>query len=105
MNEIKDLVNTLDGYITETKGFAVEYAKHDFDNVWSFKVKAYEKKEEEITMKGILTTNSDASILTIAERLKRSGDWELLKAEKVSLDTYEIEVLRVKDEEETCTEK
>lgn len=37
--------------------------------------------------------------------LKRSGDWDLLKAEKVSPETYEIEVARVKDEEETGKEK
>ena len=105
MNEMKDLVSTLDGYITETKGFAVEYAKHDFDNVWSLKVKAYEKKEDTVIMKGTLTVNAEASILTIAERIKRSGDWDLLKAEKVSPETYEIEVARIQDEEETDKEK
>lgn len=101
MNKLRELVSVLDGYVTETQGFAVEYAKHDFDNVWSLKLKAYEKPGDTVK----LVTDGGASILTIAERLKRSGDWELLKAEKVSPDTYEIEVLKVKDEEETRTEK
>lgn len=50
MNEMKDLVSTLDGFITEKQGFAMEYAKHDFANIWSLKVKAYEKKEDTIKL-------------------------------------------------------
>ena len=102
MNELKDLIDRLDGYFTESTGFTVKFAKNDFDDCWSLAVKAYKREGNSVIIK------NKGDLFTIAERLEQDGRWELLKVEAlgaVDSRTYAIEVMKVKDEKETCEGK
>lgn len=86
MNDLRDLVNILDGFCIENTGFMIVEAHKDGD-FWILKVQGYCKE--------IADPNSEdpISILTLVERIENKHNekkWKALKVEKLEDNMYNL---------------
>ena len=90
MNELKDLVNKLDGSCVENTGFMVLEANKDKD-FWYLKVQGYNKDLD------FATTESSISAFSLIKRFEEEYNfklkkWKVLKVEELEDNLYDLTV-------------
>lgn len=104
MNDLKDLVITVDGYLVDKTGFEITEAHKGKEGFWSLSVKAYKKEGKDFT------SESNASVLTLVDRIEnnygtRKNKWAVVKAEKLAPGSFALTVKKVTDEKEDSSDK
>lgn len=90
MNELKDLVNKLDGSCVENTGFMILEANKDKD-FWYLKVRGYNKDLD------FATTESSISAFSLMKRFEdeyfsKAKKWKVLKVEELEDNIYNLTV-------------
>ena len=104
MNDLKDLVDALEGSSFDRTGYAISSAVLDKAGFWNLTVSAYWKEETSSTIE-----ESEVGMLKIIERFEgaygtHKYKWIVLKAEAHTEGAYFLLVKKVEDEEDSKTE-
>ena len=107
MNDLKDLVVTVDGYSVDKTGFEITSAykeSGESGDFWSLSVKAYKKEGENYT------SESDVSMLTLVDRIeskygKYDYKWAVVKVQELTTGSFELTVKKVEDEKEDSSDE
>ena len=104
MNELRDLVITVDGYSVDKTGFEITEAHKENGDTWSLTVKAYKRKGEDFF------SESNVSMLTLVDRIENKYGmhdikWTVIKAELLMPGSFELIVKKVTDEKECNSDK
>lgn len=104
MNDLKDLVITVDGYSVDKTGFEMTEAHKENGDTWSLAVKAYKKEGDDFF------SESDVSMLTLVDRIENKYGmhdikWTVIKAEELTPGSFELIVKKVTDEKEYNSDK
>lgn len=106
MNELRDLVITVDGYSVDKTGFEITEARKRNGDFWSLAVKAYKKEGEDKDF----SSESNVSMLTLVDRIENKYGmhdikWTVVKAELLMPGSFELIVKKVTDEKEYNSDK
>lgn len=90
MNELKDLVNMLDGFSCDNTGFMILRATKDQD-CWYLRIQGYHKDLESFT------TESSFSVFSLVEKIEdeystNAKKWKVLKVEELTYNLYDLTV-------------
>ena len=90
MNELKDLVNMLDGFSCDNTGFMILKATKD-QFCWYLRVQGYHKELESFS------TESSFSIFSLVEKIEggystNSKKWKVLKVEGLKDNFYDLTI-------------
>lgn len=90
MNELKDLVNMLDGFSCDNTGFMILRATKDQD-CWYLRIQGYYKELD------FFTTESSISVFNLVDRIEgeyssNSKKWKVLKVEELKNNLYDLTV-------------
>lgn len=104
MNDLKDLVITVDGYSFDKTGFEITEAHKGNGDTWSLAIKSYKRKGED------LSSESNVSMFTLVDRIENKYDthdikWTVVKAEELTQGSFELIVKKVTDEKEYNSDK
>lgn len=104
MNDLKDLVIAVDGYSVDKTGFEITEAYKGSSDSWRLVVKAYKKEGENFS------SESDVSMLTLVDRIENrygthNTKWTVVKAEEITLGSFELIVKKVTDEKEDSSDE
>lgn len=104
MNDLKDLVITVDGYSVDKTGFEITEAHKGNGDYWSLSVKAYKKEDKDFS------SESNVSVLTLVDRIEnnygtRKNKWAVVKAEELAPGSFELTVKKVTDEKEDSSDE
>lgn len=104
MNDLKDLVITVDGYSIDKTGFEITEAHKGKEGFWNLSVKAYKKEDEKHT------SESDVSMLTLVDRIENrygtcKNKWAVVKAEELAPGSFALTVKKVTDEKEDSSDE
>lgn len=101
MNELKDLVNMLDGFSCDNTGFMILSATKDQDcwylraakdqDCWYLRVQGYHKELE------FFSTESSFSVSSLVEKIEgeystNAKKWKVLKVEELKNNLYDLTV-------------
>lgn len=104
MNDLKDLVITVDGYSVDKTGFEITEAYKGEEGFWNIAVQAYKKEGENNT------SESNVSMLTLVDRIENkygtyNNKWAVVKAEELTPGSFELTVKKVTDEKEDSSDE
>ena len=104
MNDLKDLVITVDGYSVDKTGFEIIEAYKGSGDSWRLVVKAYEKEGENFS------SESKVSMLTLVDRIEnRYGThsyWrKVVKIEELIPGNFALTIKKVADEKEDSSDE
>ena len=104
MNDLKDLVITVDGYSVDKTGFEITEAHKGNGDFWSLSVKAYKKECENYI------SESNVSMLTLVDRIEnRYGThsyWrKVVKIEELIPGNFALTIKKVVDEKEDSSDE
>ena len=104
MNDLKDLVITVDGYSVDKTGFEITEAHKENVDLWRLVVKAYKKEGKNNT------SESDVSMFTLVDRIENkygthNNKWAVVKAEELAPGSFALTVKKVTDEKEDSSDK
>ena len=104
MNDLKDLVITVDGYSFDKTGFEITEAYKGSSDSWRLVVKAYKKEGEDNT------SESDVSMFTLVDRIENkygthNNKWAVVKAEELTPGSFALTVKKVTDEKEDSSDE
>lgn len=104
MNDLKDLVITVDGYSVDKTGFEITEGYKGKGDYWSLAVKAYKKEGENYT------SESNVNMSTLVDRIENkygtnNNKWTVVKAEEIAPGSFELTVKKVTDEKEDSSDK
>ena len=90
MNELKDLVNMLDGLSCDNTGFMILRATKDQD-CWYLRAQGYHKELESFS------TESSFSVFSLVEKIEggystNSKKWKVLKVEELKDNFYDLTI-------------
>lgn len=90
MNELKDLVNMLDGFSRDNTGFMVLRATKNQD-CWYLRIQGYHKELE------FFTAERPFSVFSLVERIEdeyssNAKKWKVLKVEELKGNLYDLTV-------------
>lgn len=104
MNDLKDLLITVDGYSVDKTGFEITEAYKENGDYWNFAVKAYKKEGKDFS------SESDVSMLTLVDRIENkygtyNNKWAVVKVEEITPGSFELTVKKVTDEKEDSSDE
>ena len=104
MNDLKDLVITVDGYSVDKTGFEIIEAYKGSSDSWRLVVKAYKKEGKDFA------SESNVSMLTLVDRIENryvthSYGWKVVKIEELTPGSFELTVKKVTDEKEDSSDE
>ena len=104
MNDLRDLVVTVDGYSVDKTGFEITEAHKGSGDFWRLAVKAYKKEGKDFS------SESDVSMLTLVDRIENkygtyNNKWAVVKAEEITPGSFELMVEKVADEKEDSSDE
>ena len=104
MNELRDLVITVDGYSVDKTGFEITEAHKENGDTWSLTVKAYKRKGEDFF------SESSVSMLTLVDRIENkygthNNKWTVVKIEEFVPGSFKLIVKKATDEKEYNSDK
>ena len=104
MNDLKDLVITVDGYSVDKTGFEIIEAYKGSSDSWRLVVKAYKKEGENYA------SESDVSMLTLVDRIENRyvthSYWrKVVKIEELIPGNFALTIKKVEDEKEDSSDK
>ena len=104
MNDLKDLVITVDGSSIDKTGFEITEAYKGSSDSWRLVVKAYKKEGKDFF------SESDVSMLTLVDRIENNygthkNKWAVVKVEELAPGSFELAVKKVTDEKEDSSDK
>lgn len=104
MNDLRDLVITVDGYSVDKTGFEITEAHKGSGDFWSLSVKAYKKEGEDFT------SESNVSMLTLVDRIENkygthNNKWAVVKIEELTPGSFALTVKKVTDEKEDSSDE
>ena len=104
MNDLKDLVITVDGYSVDKTGFEIIEASKGSSDSWRLAVKAYKKEGKDFS------TESNVSVHTLVDRIEsryviHSYGWKVVKIEELTPGSFELMVEKVADEKEDSSDE
>ena len=104
MNDLRDLVVTVDGYSVDKTGFEITEAHKGSGDFWRLAVKAYKKEGKDFS------SESDVSMLTLVDRIENrygthSCGWKVVKIEELTPGSFELMVEKVADEKEDSSDE
>ena len=104
MNDLKDLVITVDGYSADQTGFEIIEAYKGSSDSWRLVVKAYKKEGKDFS------SESNVSMLTIIDRIESkygtlNNKWAVVKAEELTPGNFALTIKKVADEKEDSSDK
>ena len=105
MNDLKDLVITLEGYSVNETGFEITDAHKGKGNFWSLFVKAYKKEGE-----GFFSESNESMLLTLVNRIESKygkiyNRWAVVKVDELTPGSFALIVKKVTDEKEGSSDK
>ena len=104
MNDLKDLVITVDGYSVDKTGFEIIEAYKGSSDSWRLVVQAYKKEGEDFS------SESDVSLLTLVDRIENrygthSYGWKVVKIEELIPGNFALTIKKVEDEKEDSSDE
>ena len=104
MNDLKDLVITVDGYSIDKTGFEIIEAYKGSSDSWRLVVKAYKKEGKDFS------SESDVSMLTLVDRIENRyvthSYWrKVVKIEELIPGNFALTIKKVEDEKEDRSDK
>ena len=104
MNDLKDLVITVDGYSVDKTGFEIIEAYKGSSDSWRLVVKAYKKEGENYA------SESNVSMLTLVDRIENRyvthSYWrKVVKIEELIPGNFALTIKKVEDEKEDSSDK
>lgn len=104
MNDLKDLVITVDGYSVDKTGFEITEAYRVKEDSWRLAIKAYKKEDKDFS------SESNVSMLTLVDRIENkygtnNNKWTVVKAEELIPGSFELIVKKATDEKEDSSDK
>lgn len=104
MNDLRDLVITVDGYSVDKTGFEITEAHKGSGDFWSLSVTAYKKEGEDFT------SESNVSMLTLVDRIENkygthNNKWTVVKVGELTPGSFELTVKKVTDEKEDSSDE
>ena len=104
MNDLKDLVITVDGYSVDKTGFEIIEAYKGSSDSWRLVVKAYKKEGKDFS------SESDVSMLTLVDRIENRYDThssvrKVVKIEELIPGNFALTIKKVEDEKEDSSDK
>ena len=104
MNDLRDLVITVDGYSVDKTGFEITEAHKGSGDLWRLAVKAYKKEGEGFS------SESNVSMLTLVDRIENkyvthSYEWKVVKVEELTTGSFALTVKKVADEKEDSSDE
>lgn len=104
MNDLRDLVITVDGYSVDKTGFSIKSFWLEKENLWKLTVEAYSKEGKDFSFE------SDVSIPTLVERIEdkygsHKNKWAIVKIEEITTGSFELKVKKVPDEKEDSSDE
>ena len=104
MNDLKDLVITVDGYSVDKTGFEIIEAYKGRSDSWRVVVKADKKEGENYA------SESDVSMLTLVDRIENRyvthSYWrKVVKIEELIPGNFALTIKKVEDEKEDSSDK
>ena len=104
MNDLKDLVVTVDGYSVDKTGFEIIEAYKGSSDSWRLVVKAYKKEGKDFS------SESDVSMLTLVDRIENRYDThssvrKVVKIEELIPGNFALTIKKVEDEKEDSSDK
>lgn len=104
MNDLRDLVITVDGYSVDKTGFNIISAWKTKENLWNLTIEAYKKEGKDFS------SESDVSMLTLVERIENKygsnkNKWAIVKIEELTTGSFELKVKKVIDEKEDSSDE
>lgn len=104
MNDLKDLLITVDGYSVDKTGFEITEAYKGSSDSWRLVVKAYKKEGKDFS------SESDVSMLTLVDRIENrygthSYGWKVVKIEELIPGNFALTIKKVEDEKEDSSDE
>lgn len=104
MNDLKDLVITVDGYSVDKTGFEITEAYKEKGDSLRLAIKAYKKEGKDFS------SESDVSMLTLVDRIENrygthNTKWTIVKVEELAPGSFELIVKKVTDEKEDSSDE
>ena len=104
MNDLKDLVITVDGYSFDKTGFEIIEAYKGSSDSWRLVVKAYKKEGKDFS------SESNVSMLTLVDRIENRyvthSYWrKVVKIEELIPGNFALTIKKVADEEEDSSDE
>ena len=104
MNDLKDLVITVDGYSVDKTGFEIIEAYQGSSDSWRLVVKAYKKEGKDFA------SESDVSMLTLVDRIENRyvthSYWrKVVKIEELTPGNFALTIKKVTDEKEDSSDE
>ena len=104
MNDLRDLVITVDGYSVDKTGFEITEAHKGSGDFWRLAVKAYKKEGKDFS------SESNVSMLTLVDRIENrygphSYGWKVVKIEEITPGSFELTVKKETDEKKDSSDE
>ena len=104
MNDLKDLVITVDGYSVDKTGFEITEAHKGSGDFWRLAVKAYKKEGKDFS------SESNVSVYTLVDRIENrygphSYEWKVVKIEELIPGNFALTIKKVADEKEDSSDE
>ena len=104
MNDLKDLVITVDGYSIDKTGFEITEAYKGSSDSWRLVVKAYKKEGKDFS------SESNVSMLTLVDRIENrygthSSGRKVVKIEELIPGNFALTIKKVTDEKEDSSDE
>ena len=104
MNDLKDLLITVDGYSVDKTGFEITEAYKGSSDSWRLVVKAYKKEGKDFS------SESDVSMLTLVDRIENkygtyNNKWAVVKIEELIPGNFALTIKKVADEKEDSSDE
>ena len=104
MNDLRDLVITVDGYSIDKTGFEITEAYKGSSDSWRLVVKAYKKEGKDFS------SESDVSMLTLVDRIENRyvthSYWrKVVKNEELIPGNFALTIKKVEDEKEDSSDE
>ena len=104
MNDLRDLVITVDGYSVDKTGFDITEAHKGSGDFWRLAVKAYKKEGKDFS------SESNVSVYTLVDRIEnRYGPhsywWKVVKIEEITPGSFELTVKKETDEKKDSSDE
>ena len=104
MNDLKDLVITVDGYSIDKTGFEITEAYKGSSDSWKLVVKAYKKEGKDFS------SESDVSMLTLVDRIENRyvthSYWrKVVKIEELIPGNFALTIKKAAEEKEDSSDE
>ena len=104
MNDLKDLVITVDGYSVDKTGFEIIEAYKGSSDSWRLVVKAYKKEGKDFS------SESNVSMLTLVDRIENKygthSCWrKVVKIEELIPGNFALTIKKVEDEKKDSSDE